>query len=74
MVKNNNKNIRTMSMTTERRLLLLWTYLSPSFSVSIFDFKEVNVSWAVSSMTQFPVIRSNFSSRKMYFLEGGRKN
>ena len=44
MVKNNNKNIRTMSMTTEQRLLLLWTYLSPSFSVSIFDFKEVNVS------------------------------
>ena len=35
-----------MRMSETSYLLLLWTYFAPSSSVSIADFKQVNVSCA----------------------------
>ena len=46
MLKVNNKDTRTASITSTFLLLTL-TYFRPFSSVSIVDFEQVNVSWDV---------------------------
>ena len=46
MFKVNNKNTRTMSMTSFWCFYCyLWTYFTPFSSASIVNFEQVNVSW-----------------------------
>ena len=47
MLKVNNKNTRTTSLTSFCCFYsYLWTYFTPFSSVSIVNFEQVNVSWA----------------------------
>ena len=46
MFKINNKDIKTKSMTLFWCLYCkLWTYFTPSTSVSIFDIEQIDVFW-----------------------------